>query len=255
MINEEFVKKFSRSNRTFSPTQETPSLESFYFQHMIETDVISALFHVRSNAVGMDRIPLKFIKSICPVIVKPITHLFNVIVYTSQFPKAWKNSKIIPIKKKASLNALSNLRPISILSALSKVFERILKTQMGNFINQHNLITPHQSGFRPKHSTKTAMLKVFDDIGLIVDQRKPVVLILLDFSKAFDTISHNILYNKLRTYFNFSVQAANLIQPYLFQREQIVFNNNAYSTPRSSSGISTGTSFILLVHQRPFAHS
>ena len=135
-INEELVKNFSSSNNSFVPIQDPPPLESFYFQQITEIDVITELFHVRSNAVGMDRIPIEFIKSICPAIVKPITHLFNVILYTSEFPKAWKISKI----KKASQNTLSNLRPISILSALSKVLERILKAQMGYFINQHNLI-------------------------------------------------------------------------------------------------------------------
>lgn len=121
------------------------------------------------------------------------------------------------------------MRPISILCALSKVFERLLKSQICRFVEQNKLISSFQSGYRPKHSSKTAMLKIFDDVGFVLDNGKPVVLILLDYSKAFDTISHKILCRKLRHNFNFSMHATNLIESYLKDRTQTVFSNEMFS--------------------------
>lgn len=228
-INNCFAQNFSSSHSQYFHNSTGNPSTAFTFEHISETEIVNAIFKVKSNAVGLDLLPLKFLKSICPLIVKPIMHIFNTITETCQFPLAWKKSKIIPIMKKPALNTINNLRPISILCALSKVFEQILKKQICEFVQHYDLLSEFQSGYRPKHSTKTAMLKVFDDIGIIIDNGRPVVLVLLDYSKAFDTISHRILCNKLQSNFGFSTQATRLMQSYLLGRTQTVFNNGIYS--------------------------
>lgn len=244
-INSNFARNFSMSSSSCdsgSVSNQTPAENSFYFSQINEIDVISALYHMKSNAIGLDELPIKFLKSINPLIIKPVTHLINCIIATSIFPDEWKKSKILPFKKKTNLNTLQNLRPISILSALSKIFERLIKNQICQYINQENLLIAQQSGYRAKHSTKTAMLKVFDDIGLILDKGRPVVLLLLDFSKAFDTISHKILCHKLCARFGFSNHAKNLIESYLSGRTQTVLNNGFYSSYLPiSSGVPQGS--------------
>lgn len=244
-INVHFANNFTKDtieSRIINISNRQSVTEPFYFNQIDDLDVISALYHMKSNAIGLDKVPLKFLKLISPLILKPTTHLFNCIITTSVFPNEWKKSKVLPLKKKSHLNTLQNLRPISILSALSKVFERIIKNQISKFINRENLLIPHQSGYRPKHSTKTAMLKVFDDIGIILDKGRPVVLLLLDFSKAFDTISHKKLCAKLTERFGFSNHAMNLIKSYLTERAQSVLNDGIYSSYIAiSSGVPQGS--------------
>lgn len=104
------------------------------------------------------------------------------------------------------------------------------------------MLSCYQSGYRAKHSTKTVMLKVLDDIGIILDQGKPVLLVLLDFSKAFDTVSHSIMCRKLRQIYGFSFDAVNLIKSYLENRFQTVLNNGVFSKfLHTASGVPQGS--------------
>lgn len=229
-INQFFSESFSNGDTGFMPHPEVPQWSTFRFHTVDEAQVINSIWDIKSDAVGLDNIPLRFIKMCLPYLISQITHIFNAIIENCRFPKCWKLSKIIPIKKKNVSSSLQNLRPISILCVLSKVLESILKKQICEYLNENDLLNTFQSGYRPKHSTKTAMMKVFDDIGIALDKGKPVVLVLLDFSKAFDTISHSKLCSKLQRNFGFSSNAARLVYSYLSERRQSVYNNNTFSS-------------------------
>lgn len=224
-INESFLRNY-KDNTTSCGSQTNFQWNSFNFRIVDEAEVINALFEVKSNAVGLDELPLKFLKIILPLIISPIRYVFNRIIISGKFPRAWKMAKIIPVQKKPRNDSLENLRPISILPSLSKVFEKILKKQICNYITDNNLLTPFQSGYRPNHSTKTVMLKILDDIGFILDQGSSAEAKgLLDFSKAFDRISHSVLCRKLLNNFGFSSDSVSLIKSYLQGRVQTVYNN------------------------------
>lgn len=229
-INSAFMKNYVETDSNESSNLRQFEWGAFRFYEVNELVVFNAIHEVKSNAIGLDEIPLRFIKIILPLIITPITFLFNKIIATGCYPSAWKYSKVVPIHKNAASNNLENLRPISILCAISKAFERVLKNQISEYINNNDFLTPFQSGYRPKHSTKTAMLKVLDDIGILIDSGKPVALILLDFSKAFDSVSHRMLCRKLVRNFGFSCDAANLIKSYLSDRYQSVCSNNSLSS-------------------------
>lgn len=164
-----------------------------------------------------------------PLILPLIKHLFNTIIFTSIFPKAWKKIKVIPIKKKSSSCSVNNLRPISLLSALSKAFEKLIKFQLSDHVNRFDLLHPLQSGFRKGHSTDTALIKVHDDLARCIDRRGVAVLLLIDFSKAFDRVSHVKLLNKLTSSFGLSLTAVSLLDSYLRDRFQTVFHNGFHS--------------------------
>lgn len=216
--------------------------DGFSFAECNEADIISAIFSISSNATGLDAIPLRFIKLILPFIINPIMYLFNLFINTSKFPLKWKTAKIIPIPKKSAGVSLSNLRPISILCALSKVFERILKCQIQEYVRRFNLLSPYQSGFRSGHSTSTALLKVHDDISQFIDKKGVAFLLLIDFSKAFDRVSHVKLLNKLSQQFHFSRNAVLLIKSYLSLRCQIVEIDGNQSRPiHIISGVPQGS--------------
>lgn len=149
---------------------------------------------------------------------------------------------MIPVAKVKLPTSISDFRPISILSSISKAFERILSWQMIEFLENKALFCNLQSGFRKGHSTSTALLKVIDDIRMNVDSRKHTVLCLLDFSKAFDSVIHGRLYNKLIKDYMFSKSAADLICSYLTGRSQMVRNNDELSeVALVTSGVPQGS--------------
>lgn len=226
-INNYFGMNFSHDSSNLPMAPLIPN--GFKFGLTNENEVINAIGSIKSNSIGLDGIPLKFIKYILPLIINQITYIFNLIIKSSKFPCAWKNAKVIPISKKSGKSDLNNLRPISILSALSKAFEKILKTQIQTFIEHQDLLSPYQSGFRTCHSTTSALLKVHDDIHASIDKKGIAFLLLLDFSKAFDRVSHAKLLRKLSENFLFSCEAVNLIKSYLTNRKQSVFINGQYS--------------------------
>lgn len=226
-INDYFISNFTDDDFMNSISS---SQDGFKFVEFLEHDIINSIFAVKSNAVGLDNIPISFIKILLPLALPIYKHLFDVIIETSTFPRAWKNSKIIPIKKKGNCSSISNLRPISILPSMSKVFEKLIKNQITKFISDHDLLHPHQSGFRTNHSTNTALMKVHDDISRVIDRRGIAILLLIDFAKAFDRVSHSKLVRKLVYKFSFSNSAAQLIKSYLSERQQAVFHNDVFSS-------------------------
>lgn len=239
-INDYFAENFS-SNET--ENDNTVSMHGdFSFRCVEDYEIVNALFTVKSNACGLDNLPIVFFKIMLPLALPLYTHLFNTIITSSKFPQAWKCVKIIPIKKKSRSNSISNLRPISLLNALSKAFEKIISYQVSEYVSVNNYLSPNQSGFRKNHSTETALMKVHDDIASTIDKKGIAILLLIDFAKAFDRVSHQKLLHKLASQFKFSQSAVNLLRTYLIGRNQTVLHNDTYSSLRSiNSGVPQGS--------------
>ena len=115
-------------------------------------------------------------------------------------PSALKMACVHPLLKKLSLDRdiLRNYRPVSTLSHLSKVIEKVVALRLSDHLDSQNLNEPFQFAYRRLHSTETALLRVCSDIRAALDRRKGTLLVLLDLSPAFDTIDHTILLNRLR---------------------------------------------------------
>ena len=201
----------------------------FSFHNVSAYDVLTAINSLKSYSLGLDGLPLKFVKLIIPYIIPYLTNIFNTVLTTSYFPKIWKLSKIVPLPKKSQSVNLCDYRPISILSTLAKALESIMKSQICVHLDSGCLLSSFQSGFRALHSTTTALLKVTHDIRRNFERDFLSILVLLDFSKAFDTVNCDILCYKLKTFFKFSTAAVLLINSYLTDRRQMVVINNNYS--------------------------
>lgn len=221
----------SRTIRTNLQTSSIP--RTFAFRNVTHDEVALAVMSVKSNAVGLDKIPLKFIKLLLPVILPIVTHIINSTITSSHCPRIWKRAKVYPVHKKTNGVDLSDFRSISILPALSKVLEILLKVQIRDFLRENKLIRELQSGFRSGHSTATALMKVTCDIKNAMDKKMTTVLLLLDFSKAFDSVDHNLLLDKLQRQFNFESTAISLIKSYLAERVQTVCVDGELSSFRS----------------------
>ena len=159
------------------------------------------------NSSGPDGLSTKLFKVIEPELTKSLTLLINQVLNTGIFPAKLKIAKVKPILKKGEKTIFNNYRPISLLPAISKVIEKIIFNQLSTYLEDSKIIDGSQYGFRHNRSTEYAALEVVDRIITQMDNNKIPINIYLDLSKAFDTIDHSILTDKLQFY---GVQGTNL---------------------------------------------
>lgn len=226
-INDNFVNiLMPQANHTYyeNYTADSLPLNKFSFDCVNQIDVLKSCLCIKSSATGIDGIHPTFFKLLLPSILPFVTHIFNTILTTSIYPQRWKQAKVLPIPKSAT-----EYRPIAILPFLSKSFEKLLHQQLSSYLNDYKLLTDRQSGFRAKHSCITALTDVTEDIRREIDVGRVVTLVLLDHSKAFDTVDHKILMQKLEKMMNFSSTSITLMSSYLQGRVQCVATTNSTS--------------------------
>ena len=170
---------------------------------------------------GHDDLSAKFIKIISPVVSAPLCEVINQALVTGIYPDLLKIAKVIPIHKKGERDNVNNYRPISVLSIFNKLAEKIIHKRFYNFLTKYNAFYKFQFGFREKHSTTLALIEIIDQIRSAIENKNVVCGIFADLSKAFDTVDHGILLNKLNHYGIRGI-ANNLIKSYLSNRKQYV---------------------------------
>ena len=151
-----------------------------------------------NKATGIDKIPARFIKDGSEQLVGPITHICNLSIFEQKIPDDLKTAKVVPIYKKGNKNEPGNYRPVSVLTVVSKVLERVVYNQTNDFLKSKNLVYDLQSGFRESYSTDSCLIYLTDYIRLQSDQGNYTGMAMLDLQKAFDTVAHNILLTKLQ---------------------------------------------------------
>lgn len=192
------------------------------FSVITEGNVRHAIYKIRSNAIGDDNIPLLFVKMILPIILHVITHIFNTIIQLKIFPDCWKVGIIKPRDKVKDVRSIKDLRPICLLSGISKAFESCLCEQIYDHLNLNKLLNPYQSAYRKKHSTCTALMSIIDDLYGNFQSGSCSLIIMLDCTKAFDLVDHNDLLQALFDELLFSRDAVLLVHSYLSERFQYV---------------------------------
>ena len=147
-------------------------------------------------ATGDDEISAKILKACNDTIAPILTQIINLGYKTSIFPDRLKSAIIKPIFKTDDPNLITNYRPISILTILSKIFERAAVDQMISFLEKYELINKNQHAYRKFHNTITCLFEVLQKIYTALDNKKIIAIASLDLSKAFDSISHKLLLKK-----------------------------------------------------------
>ena len=157
-----------------------------------------------------------------------IATLFNNCMYAGVFPDILKIARVVPIYKAGNRNEINNYRPISLLPVFSKIFEKLIHKRMISFLDKHDILYKKQFGFRRRHSTIHALNTAITQIIHSLNNNDTVFGIFLDFSKAFDTVKHDILLTKLEHY-GIRGNTYNLFRSYLTNRKQYVFNGDVTS--------------------------
>ena len=173
------------------------------FTLVTEDDVAEIIRKSPSKSCDLDPLPTWLLKKHLPLIIRNITQLLNLSLAENKVPDMLKKALVRPTLKKPSMNPNDpqSYRPVSNLPFLTKVLERVVCRQLTKFLDDNQLHHPFQSAYRAGHSVETALLKVQNDIAAALDQKKYVVLVLLDLSAAFDMVDHPILIQRMYTRF------------------------------------------------------
>ena len=193
------------------------------FQPITLSNLQKIIQSTPNKSCDLDPIPTSLLKQILPLIATTIADIINTSLKEGSFPESLKRTLARPLLNKHNLDLLeTNYRPVSNLSYVSKLVERVVAVQLINHIEGHNLMEVHQSAYHAYHSTETALLKVKTDVIRALEDQEVACLILLDLSTAFDTIDHNILLRRLETWFAVTDTALNWLRSYLTNRTQVV---------------------------------
>ena len=212
-------------NVSFREYLTNPLPNSFVIYPCDEKEVKTLIKQLQeSKSLGPNSIPTSVLKLLQNEISLPLSQIFNLSFSSGIHPEKLGVSKTTPIFKKGSRLAACNYRPISLLSNLNKILEKLMFSRIYKFIEKYNCIYDLQFGFRAKHSTNHALINITETIRSALDNNKTVCGIFVDLQKAFDTVNHNILLGKLEHYGIRGI-ANEWFKTYLTDRKQFVSVN------------------------------
>ena len=212
-------------DKSFSDYLNNPTENRFNFSVINVSEVLMIINKLKNkNLSGVDEISNKLLKAIGTELAKPLTIIINQCLLTGIFPDLLKIAKVKPLFKRGDACQLNNYRPISLLPTISKVFERVIYSQLYTYFSENNLLSEQQYGYRAQHSTELASVKLVDNIitqmDCVHDVKTPVT-IFCDLSKAFDCLNYNIFLSKME-YYGVSGTSLALVKSYLTNRYQYV---------------------------------
>ncbi|KAK3508702.1 hypothetical protein QTP70_004248 [Hemibagrus guttatus] len=245
-----YTEKIERICQTFTspPTSSTSHSQHSITPSLTQLSTVAAeevLQIIRScnpTTCPLDPIPSAILQTISPDLLPFITTVINGLT-SGHVPTVFKKARVIPILKKPALDPsdISNYRPVSLLSFLSKILERVVCNQLSDYLMQNNLHDPNQSGFKAAHSTETALLALTEKLHAARSAKLSSVLILLDLSAAFDTVNHKTLLSTLRS-LGICGTAWEWFASYLDGRSyQVTWKGLASAPRRLSTGVPQGS--------------
>ncbi|MCU7801455.1 MAG: reverse transcriptase family protein, partial [gamma proteobacterium symbiont of Lucinoma myriamae] len=202
--------------------------ESFQFSE-VSTNTVSKYIDKLNvkKATGVDKISCKILKLGKDALSPPLADMINLTVRTCTFPDILKSAQVAPLHKKNDPMEKSNYRPVSVLPTISKVYENTLSEQLSSHFE--NIFDQYLCAFRKGHGCQTTLLRLIEDWKVALDKNEYVAAILMDLSKAFDCLPHDILLSKLSAY-GLNAESVELLKSYLSGRKQQIKLNSVVSS-------------------------
>ena len=236
ICNEHFVSIGNRlaegiPHTSGSPTAHIKAAKSRFVFHKVTTSQTEKVMKklIYGKATGIHNIPNKILKDSYQVLAPCLSDIFSCSISTNTFPDDLKIGKVSPAHKSGDRDDLNNYRPISVLPTIARVFERLLYNQMYTYLTEHRLLGQQQFGFRSIHSTALALGKSTNQWLMNINDGKLNSVVFLDIKKAFDTVDHRILLQKLSCY-GIIGDSLKLIESYLKDRTQCCSVNGQLSS-------------------------
>jgi Reverse transcriptase (RNA-dependent DNA polymerase) len=206
-FNSFFSSVGSKISNTVIPTSknpvsyipDVPDTSQLYLGQTDSTQIRNILKQMdNKNSPDLDGISLSLLKKVANELCTPLCHIFNLSLTAGVFPDKLKASRVVPIFKSGDNSSCDNYRPISLVSSISKILEKIVASKLTNHLESNNLLYKHQYGFLKGKSTEHNLIHLTNVIGEALNEDKYCIGIFLDLKKAFDVVSHPILLKKLK---------------------------------------------------------
>ena len=241
LYNEFFFKQFSEPSSYNINIDIDPANESNFNIDFDHTYIRKLLQQVNSNkAQGPDGIHGKLLKQCAVGLSYPLSLLFKISYNTGCLPNEWKMANVVPVHKKGSKSNVENYRPISLTCLVMKIFERIVRQKVLDLTSQY--LDPRQHGFLANKSCTTNMVGFCDVLALSLDAVIRTDVIYFDFSKAFDSVKHDLILWKLKYLYDIDGTLLRFIKNYLQGRSQrVVIGNSSSSDKPVLSGVPQGS--------------
>ena len=247
-IGTNLQKKILPTKKNFTDYLKKPNSENFTIAPTTSDEISDLIHNLKSSkSVGPYSIPTKIMKISKEIISLPLSQLINDSISKGSFPNICKLAQVIPIFKNDSRLLCTNYRPISLLSNIRKSFEKVIHSRLNLFLEPNNHLYPDQFGFRIDYSTNDALMAIVERIQKQLDAGNYTARVFVDLRKAFDTVGHNILLEKL-DYYGIRGVAKDWFRFYLANRKRYVtLNGSSSSMNPILTGVPQGSFLGLLL--------
>lgn len=223
------IPKNYSQNTTYTCTSKPNPFKLFKFKPATTDEISKIIDNLNLNtSSGLDGLNTKSIKYLKNLIKEDLTNCINRSLNEGVFPNSLKLAKVSPIYKSGTQSDPNNYRPISVLPVISKVFEKVLYSRIKTYLDTVNFLYEKQYGFQPQSNTLSATIDIVTRIKVNIDNKQIALGIFIDLKKAFDTVSHSLLIQKLRA-LGIAGTALDILKSYLTNRHQIVKIQNHQS--------------------------
>ena len=228
-LNEHFVQKgpnlaskIKTLRRSYRKYLKRRNSHTMYFTKITPDEVLKIVLELKlGKAIGHDGISAQLLKWCIPFISNYLTKIFNRCADNGIYPNVLKIAKVTALHKGGDKSDPDNFRPISVLSQLNKVFEKLIHKRLLSFLTKYNIITKQQFGFRKKHSTSHSITCLYEKLIANLEHELDTAVLFVDLKSAFDTVNSEILLDKLEFY-GIRNNTLKLLSSYLCERKQYI---------------------------------